>query len=205
MDGLLVAVAAACDLPDRRLVARTLPVRLATVADGVEAGLVLPVVVAAAEHEAALHPDQLRPDGEARRPRGSRQRSGRECRRARRRRRRPEQRPRCAPVAAIVVADGAGARRRRDPGLVAPAGLVVHPVRRIGDHEVRPGAVQQPRHVVRRRSRPRTAVDASRATRGRPAGSPGRPAVRKRRPRLPPRPPRPSAPAAGPARGHRSR
>ena len=61
-----------------------------------------------------------------------------------------KQRPCVAPVAAIVVGDLAGARRRRDPGLVAPGGRVVDPVRRIGDHEVRPGAVQQPRHVVRR-------------------------------------------------------
>lgn len=48
-------VLAGADRPDGRLVARALPAGVAALADRIEAGLVLPVIVAAAEHEAALH------------------------------------------------------------------------------------------------------------------------------------------------------
>src|SRR5574341_1114658 len=59
----VIVVPFGCDLPNRRLIARTLPAGLTAVTHGIETWLVMPVVVTAAEHEAVLHPDQLRPDG----------------------------------------------------------------------------------------------------------------------------------------------
>jgi hypothetical protein len=52
------------DLPQRRLLAITRPVTLALGADRIPAGFVLPVVIAAAQNQAVLGPDDLRPDGE---------------------------------------------------------------------------------------------------------------------------------------------
>jgi len=54
-----------CDLPKRRLFAITRPVTLAGLLHGIEARLVLPVIITSAQHQAILGPDDLRSDIEA--------------------------------------------------------------------------------------------------------------------------------------------
>ena len=58
---------AGADGPQRGLVPRALPVARRALAHRVEAGFVLPVVVAAPEHQPRLGPDDLAADDEARR------------------------------------------------------------------------------------------------------------------------------------------
>ena len=94
----------------------------------------LPVVIAAPECEAALRPDNLRPNIEAAPDQTLRHRGGVD-------RRVPdidhiagEQAPRLAPVGAVVVRDLARALRRRDTGYIAPRGIIVDAVGRIGHH-----------------------------------------------------------------------
>ncbi len=60
--GILVA---ARDLPERRLLAVARPAAARLLPDGILAGLVLPVVVAAGEHQPLLRPDDLTADVEA--------------------------------------------------------------------------------------------------------------------------------------------
>ena len=108
-----------------------------------------PVIIAAADHQPRLVPDDLRPDGKAR----ARQTLGH-----RRGVQRPvpdvcdipgEQRPGLAPVGAVVVHHsahrGASAVQLQ---LLAPAWIVVHPVRRVGHHQVRHHAGEYPRDRV---------------------------------------------------------
>ena len=59
-----------------------------------------------------------------------------------------EQRPGLAPVRAVVVRHAAGALRLRRARLVAPGRVVVHAIGRVGDHQVRAHAAEQPGHVV---------------------------------------------------------
>ena len=107
----------------------------------------LPVVVAAGEHQPLLAPDDLAADGEAaglqalgdgggvqRAVPGVDDLAG-------------EQRPGLAPVRPVVVQHLAGALGRRQPGLVAPGRVVAHAIGRVRHQQVRPHPAQQPRHV----------------------------------------------------------
>ena len=111
----------------------------------------LPVVVAAAEHQPLLGPDDLAADGEAGRLEALG--DGRRVQRAM-----PdvgdvagEQRPGLAPVGAVVVQHLAGAPGRGGAGLVAPGRVVVDAVGRVGDHQLRRHAVEQALDVGRHR------------------------------------------------------
>src|ERR1700730_9485607 len=114
----LVFVVYGADGPHGRLVARALPMAGRALAHGIEAGLMLPVVIAAPEHEARLRPDDLRTDRESRRLQALGDRLGVHTGMpdigdvAR------EQGPSLAPVGAVVVRNLAGACGRRDARLV---------------------------------------------------------------------------------------
>ena len=165
--GVLVA---AGDLPERRSACgRRSSGPLPPVAHRVPAGLVLPVVVAAAEHQPLLGPDDLAADREAAGLQALGDGRRRAARRARRRRRRRGTAPRprasrrgrrSAPCRCAWLPRARRCCARR---------VVAHAVGRIGDHQVRPHAAEQARHVGRRRWRCRRAADAARAARGRPA------------------------------------
>ena len=101
------------------------------------ARLVLPVVVAAAEHQALFGPNDLRPDGEAASLEALG--DGRRMQRAM-----PdvgdfagEERPGLAPVGAVVIQHLAGAAGARGTCLVPPRRIVLDPIRRIADHQQR--------------------------------------------------------------------
>ena len=153
LDRLLGAVhrrrvlVAARDRPERRLLAVAVPVRLALVADRVPARLVLPVVVAAAEHQPLLGPDDLAADREAAGVEAVGDGGGVQ---------RPvpdvgdlagKQRPGLAPVGPVVVQHLAGAPGRGGARPVAPGRVVGHAIGRIGRHQMRPHPAEQPRHV----------------------------------------------------------
>lgn len=110
----------------------------------IPAGFVLPVIVAAAQHQPVLGPDDLRPDGKAsggeafghgRRVQGSMPDIGDIAR---------EQRPGLAPVGAVVVQDPAGASGLCCTRLVAPGRIVFHAIGRIGHHQQRLHLAKQP-------------------------------------------------------------
>jgi hypothetical protein len=54
-----------------------------------------------------------------------------------------EQRPCVAPVGAVIVLDLAGALGMTDPSPVPPGRIVLDPVRRIGDHQLRRNTAQR--------------------------------------------------------------
>src|SRR5690242_17495508 len=148
LDRLLGAVAAlglaVRDLPHRRLLAVARPVAPAALPHRIPAGLMLPVIVAAADDQAGLVPDDLR----AHRKAGSFQALRHRCRMER-----PmpdvddiarKQRPGLAPVGAVIVEDPAGGELLRLAELPAPGRVVVHAIWRIAGAQMRPDAVEHP-------------------------------------------------------------
>ena len=110
-----------------------------------------PMVVAAAQHQPLLRPDDLAADREA---------GGLEALGDRRRMQcavpdvgdvAGEQRPGLAPVGAVVVQHLSGALGAGGTGLVAPARVVLHPVGRIADHQQRGHPAEHPLDVGRHR------------------------------------------------------
>ena len=204
VDGGGVLVAAG-DGPERRLLAVAVPVALAGLPDRIPARLVLPVVVAAAEHQPLLRPDDLGADGEAGSLEALGDGRGVQCAVPDVGDVAGEERPGFPPVGAVVVQHLAGAAGGGGAGLVAPGGVVVDAVRRVADHQVRLHAGQQARDVVRHRgvAAEQPVVpeypEIAGAADGDPPASPGR------RPRPRGRPWRPGRGAAGRARHRRSR
>src|SRR5690606_8901152 len=129
--GRFVLVTGVSDLPNGRLVARTLPMAGCAPAHRIEARLVLPVVVAAAKHEARLHPYDLRPYPEAADLQALRDH-------ARVHAGMPDigdiagkQRPGLAPVGTVVVRHLSNARRGRYPSFIAPGRIVLDAIGRV--------------------------------------------------------------------------
>jgi len=111
---------------------------------------VLPVVIATAENEALLGPDDLRPDVEAYRHEAL----GHLCRVQRTV---PdigdiagEQRPSLAPVGPVVVQHLAGALGLGLARLVAPGRVIFHAIGWIGHHQEGPHIAQQPPDYIGR-------------------------------------------------------
>ena len=168
--GVLVA---ARDRPERGLLAVAVPVALALLAHRVPAGLVLPVVVAAAEHQPLLGPDDLRADGEAAGDEALGDGGRRAARRARHRRPRRGTAPR--PRASRPGRRSAPCRCAWSPTarrVLRQDGVVVDAIGRVG----RPSgaAARRPAAAPRRpgRWRCRRAADAARGARGRLPGKP---------------------------------
>src|ERR1700746_1406684 len=126
------------DLPDRRLRAVAAPMTALALAHGVPAGFVLPVIIAAAQREVLLGPDDLstklqpassQTGGDDVAVQGPMPDIGHVPR---------EQRIGHPPAGAIVVQHRA--LRKLAPAELAarsPGRLVADPIRRIGDHQVR--------------------------------------------------------------------
>ena len=152
LDRLLGAVAGlgfgVRDLPDRRLLAVAGPMAGLALADRVPGRLMLPVIIAAADHQPGLVPDDLRADDEA----GSFETR---CDRAGVQRAVPDigdiagkERPGLAPVGAVVVEHLSAGQRApiRKSRAFAPAWIVVHAIGRIGHHQVRYDSRQRAAH-----------------------------------------------------------
>jgi len=130
------------DRPDRRLLPVARPSCCSTLSDGVPAWLVAPVIVAARDDQARLIPNDLRPRNEAGAPQTLL--DGRGVQRAV-----PhvgdiprEQLPGRLPIRAVVVRDLSDGARAW-PHLLSPGGVVIHSIRRVGDHQPRPAAGKQ--------------------------------------------------------------
>src|SRR5689334_21250208 len=93
-------------------------------ADRVPAGLMLPVVIATAEDQPVLRPDDLRANAEARCGEALGNCPGVECAVPHVGNLAGEQRPCLSPVGAIVVEHVAGSGGRAKAGIVAPLGVV---------------------------------------------------------------------------------
>src|SRR5258707_13774374 len=113
-------------------------------AHGVPAGLVLPVVVTAAEHEPWLGPDDLGADVEV-----AAGKTG--CDFARMQRTVPNVRHRArkegsgrATVRTVIVGDAFGPGAVVNAGALSPRRIVGNAIRRVGDHQLGPEVGQEP-------------------------------------------------------------
>jgi len=136
VDGFFVLILVG-NLPKRGLLAVARPVTFAGFAHGIPSGFVLPVVITAAQDQPLLGPDDLRPDGEASDfktfgDRGCMQRAMLDIGDVA-----GEERPRLAPVGAIIVQHLARALGLGRACLVAPARIILHTVGWIGHHQQR--------------------------------------------------------------------
>ncbi len=139
VDAALIDVHAR-NIPNRRLLAASIPASSLALADRVPTGLVLPVVVAAPHNQSRLAPDNLRADHKV---------AGHQAL-ADRRRVHPavpdvgdsarEQRPGLTPVRPVVVQHPTLSQTLMwlvHSGIKTPSRVVVHAIRRIGHHQVR--------------------------------------------------------------------
>src|SRR5581483_5505951 len=109
----------------------------------IETGFVLPVIIAAAQHQAGLGPYDLRPNQEA----ASIKTLGNGLRvnprvpdvsdLAR------KQAPSFTPIGAVIIVDPAGPRGRGNTGFDSPIGIVLDAVGRVGHHQVRMRAIEE--------------------------------------------------------------
>src|SRR5215470_8724486 len=125
------------DLPDRRLRAVAIPLAALALAHRVPAGFMLPVIIAAAQGEVLLDPDDLRAQLQ---PAG-RQAGGDDiavqCSVPDIGDVAGEQRIRFSPIGAIIVEYlASGERAGAETAARSPGRLIADPIRRIGDHEL---------------------------------------------------------------------
>ena len=84
-------------------------------------------------------------------------------------------------LGALLHVAGLGRPAAVQAGAIAPFGIELDAVRRIGDHQLRLAVAQQPRHILRAGANRRTARDACRRATGRRGGTLDSPEAAARR------------------------
>src|SRR5690242_10746241 len=103
----------------------------------VPAGFMLPVIIAAADHQSLLRPDDLGADGKVLTDQTFGNRPGMQRGVPDIRDVAGEERPGGGPVRALVVRYFANTRGLVDAALMSPVRVIVHAIGRVGDHELR--------------------------------------------------------------------